>query len=169
MAVISRAGTLLAIVAALSAPTFAQRHEPSEAAGGPFTVTAILDAPFSAEAITKVREALSNGTVLEQTVTARYYRDSRGRVRAELDTPWGPYVILAIPGAIPTGARASAELMPPDCRESARRPTRTASAIRSPQPGRPDPRTSRRTTARRAICPRRLPAARRVPILSPRA
>jgi hypothetical protein len=98
MAVISRAGTLLAIVAALSAPTFAQRHEPSEAAGGPFTPTAILDAPFSAEAITKVREALSNGTVLEQTVTARYYRDSRGRVRAELDTPWGPYVMLAIPG-----------------------------------------------------------------------
>ena len=37
---------------------------------------------------------------------------------------------LAIPGAIPTGARASAELMPPECRESARRPTRTASAIR---------------------------------------
>src|SRR5919197_4609431 len=76
---------------------------------------------------------------------------------------------LAIPGAIPTGARASAELMPPGCRESARRTTRTASAIRSPRPGRPDPRTSRRTTARRAICRHRLPAARRVPIRSPRA
>ena len=28
------------------------------------------------------------------TVTARYYRNSQGHVRAELDTPWGPYVIL---------------------------------------------------------------------------
>jgi hypothetical protein len=27
-------------------------------------------------------------------VTARYYRNSQGHVRAELDTPWGPYVIL---------------------------------------------------------------------------
>ena len=29
---------------------------------------------------------------------ARYYRDSQGQVRAEVDTPWGPYVILASPG-----------------------------------------------------------------------
>ena len=47
-------------------------------------------------------------------------------------------LVLAIPGAIPTGAPASAELMPPDCQESAPRPARTASAIRWPRPGRPD-------------------------------
>src|SRR4051812_23787503 len=98
MALIHRVATLLAIVAALSARTIAQQHEPSEPAGGPFSPTTVLDAPFSAEAITKVRETLSDGIVRERIVTARYYRDSRGRVRAELATPWGPYVILAIPG-----------------------------------------------------------------------
>jgi len=98
MALINRVATLLAIVAALSARPFAQEHERSDPAGGPFSPTTILDAPFSAEGITKVRETLSNGTVRERMVTARYYRDLRGRVRAELATPWGPYVMLAIPG-----------------------------------------------------------------------
>ena len=32
------------------------------------------------------------------TVTARYYRDSQGQVRAEVETPWGPYVVVASAG-----------------------------------------------------------------------
>jgi hypothetical protein len=59
------------------------------ASGWAVPPTTVLDAPFSAEAITTVRKTLSNGTVRERMVTARYYRDSRGRVRAELVTPWG--------------------------------------------------------------------------------
>ena len=65
MVLIHRVGTVLAIVAALSAATFAQEHQRSEPAGGPFSSTLILDAPFSAEANAKVREALSNGTIRE--------------------------------------------------------------------------------------------------------
>jgi hypothetical protein len=57
-----------------------------------------MNAPFSATAVTRVREFLPDGTVREQTVMATYYRDSRGRVRAALDNPWGQYVVLWIPG-----------------------------------------------------------------------
>lgn len=32
-----------------------------------------------------------------RTVTATYYRDSLGRVRAELDNPWGQFVVLWSP------------------------------------------------------------------------
>jgi len=42
------------------------------------------NAPFSAEAVTTVNQMLRNGTRLEQSTTARYYRDSVGRVRVEL-------------------------------------------------------------------------------------
>ena len=49
-----------------------------------------------AEAVTTLRELLLNRSVHEHTVTARYYRDSRGRVRGELDTPWGVYVVLRL-------------------------------------------------------------------------
>src|SRR6185503_15732671 len=42
------------------------------------------NAPYSAEAVTTVNQVLRNGTRLEQSTTARYYRDSRGRLRAEL-------------------------------------------------------------------------------------
>lgn len=42
------------------------------------------DAPFSAEAVTTVNQMLRNGTRLEQSTTARYYRDSLGRLRVEL-------------------------------------------------------------------------------------
>ena len=71
MALISRTGILLAIIAVLAAPANGQQYDRSWAAGGPFC-----------------------RTVREHTVTARYYRNSQGHVRAELDTPWGPYVIL---------------------------------------------------------------------------
>jgi hypothetical protein len=42
------------------------------------------NAPFSAEAVTTVNQILRNGTRLEQSTTARYYRDSLGRLRVEL-------------------------------------------------------------------------------------
>jgi hypothetical protein len=44
----------------------------------------VAGAPFSADAITSVRLRLTDGSTLEQTTTARYYRDSAGRVRVEL-------------------------------------------------------------------------------------
>jgi hypothetical protein len=94
MALISRTGVLLAIIAVLAAPANGQQYDRSVAAGGPFSDVPILNAPFSADARTTVRQALPDGTVREHTVTARYRRNSQGHVRAELDTPWGPYVIL---------------------------------------------------------------------------
>ena len=94
MALISRTGILLAIIAVLAAPANGQQYDLSVAAGGPFSHVPALNAPFSADAKTTVRQALPDGTVREHTVTARYYRNSQGHVRAELDTPWGPYVIL---------------------------------------------------------------------------
>jgi hypothetical protein len=42
------------------------------------------NAPFSAEAVTTVNQMLRNGTRLEQSTTARYYRDGLGRLRVEL-------------------------------------------------------------------------------------
>jgi hypothetical protein len=97
MALVSRAGILLAVVAALAAPANGQRYDTSVPAGGPFSRVPVLNAPFAAEATTIFRELLPRGTVRTHTVTARYYRDSRGRVRSELDTPWRPYVVVAIP------------------------------------------------------------------------
>jgi hypothetical protein len=94
MALISRTGMLLPIIALLAAPANGQQYDRSVAAGGPFSDVPILNAPFSAEASTTVRQALPDGTVREHTVTARYYRNSQGHVRGELDTRWGSYVIL---------------------------------------------------------------------------
>ena len=94
MALMSRAGIVLAIVA-LAAPANAQANR---AAGGPFSRAAVLNAPFSADATTIFQETLPDGRVREHTVIAHYYRDSQGRVRAELETAWGPYVIVQIAG-----------------------------------------------------------------------
>jgi hypothetical protein len=96
MCLISRTGMFLLTVAALSTPAHGQRYEASEAGGGPFSGP-VLNAPFSATAVTKVREPLADGTVREHTVTATYDRDSRGRVRAALDNSWGQYVVLWTP------------------------------------------------------------------------
>ena len=96
MALISRTGILLAIVAALAAPANGQDY--FARLGGPFARVLVLNAPFSAEATTRIQELFPDRTTRVQTVIARYYRDSQGRVRAEVDTPWGPYVIVATPG-----------------------------------------------------------------------
>jgi len=98
MAVLSRTGSLLAIAAALAAPASGQDFAHL---GGPFSRVVVLNAPFSAEATTRVQELSPDGTARLHTVTARYYRDSQGQVRAEVDTPWGPYVVVASPGPEP--------------------------------------------------------------------
>ena len=92
MVLMSRAGIVLTIVA-LAAPANAQANR---AAGGPFARTAVLNAPFSADATTIFRETLPDGRVRDHTVNTHYYRDSQGRVRAEVETAWGPYVIVQI-------------------------------------------------------------------------
>ena len=96
MALIGRTGSLLAIVAALAAPANGQDYFAS--LGGPFSRVVVLNAPFSAEATTRIEELFPDRTTHLHTVIARYYRDSQGRVRAEVDTAWGPYVVLATPG-----------------------------------------------------------------------
>jgi hypothetical protein len=96
--VLGRTAILLAIVT-VSPPAMGQCLVP---AGGPFTATPVTNAPFSADAITKVRVA--DGTAHEYTVTARYYRNSQGWIRAEVDTPSGPYILLDLgPGLTADG------------------------------------------------------------------
>jgi hypothetical protein len=52
-------------------------------ADDPFSGPVVTNAPFSADAITTVTQVLGDGTRLEQRTTARFYRDSAGRVRRE--------------------------------------------------------------------------------------
>jgi hypothetical protein len=49
----------------------------------PMTGPLVAGAPFSADAITTVTQTLGDGTRIEQKVTAKFYRDSTGRVRRE--------------------------------------------------------------------------------------
>ena len=97
MHVISRTGVLLLALMALSIPIGGQQYG-SQPAGGPFSGVAVLNAPFAAKAVTKVQERRPDGTVSEQLVTSTYYRDSQGRVRAELDNPFGEYIVVWTPG-----------------------------------------------------------------------
>jgi hypothetical protein len=77
---------LLAIFALTSTPLLlAQQADQDDTVSG--TVSRLLpfpNAPFSAEAVTTVNQMLRTGTRLEQSTTARYYRDSLGRLRVEL-------------------------------------------------------------------------------------
>jgi hypothetical protein len=43
----------------------------------------VTNAPYTADAVTTVTQVLGDGTKIEQRVTARFYRDSAGRVRRE--------------------------------------------------------------------------------------
>src|SRR5688500_9555218 len=52
-------------------------------AGGPLTDAVVPNAPFTADAVTTVTQTLGDGTKIEQRSTARWYRDSAGRVRRE--------------------------------------------------------------------------------------
>ncbi len=97
MVPIRRAGFVLVVLAFLVPPASAQHDDMSIPAGGPFSRDAVLNAPFAADATTHIIMRLPDGRAGEYTVTARYYRDSQGRVRAEMDTPEGPYGVLEIP------------------------------------------------------------------------
>ena len=78
-----RVSAVLSLAAAVAATAFGQVNLPDESIGGPLTGPLVLGAPFSADATTTVRATLGDGTRLDQTTTARYYRDSAGRVRVE--------------------------------------------------------------------------------------
>ena len=52
-------------------------------ADDPLSGPIVTNAPFSADAVTTVTQVLSDGTRIEQTTTAKFYRDSAGRVRSE--------------------------------------------------------------------------------------
>jgi hypothetical protein len=54
-----------------------------ETSSGPLAAGPVPDAPFSAVATTIVRRSLPNGTRIDRTATARYFRDRLGRVRVE--------------------------------------------------------------------------------------
>jgi hypothetical protein len=105
----ARAGVALAMIAVLSVHGNGQHVDSSIPAGsipigGPFSRAVVLNAPLSADATTYITERLPNATAHRYTVTARYYRDSLGRVRAEMETPLGTYVVLATPdGTFPSG------------------------------------------------------------------
>jgi len=94
----NRVAVLLAIVTVPSVYVYGQHYDTTWPAGGPFSRAAVVNAPFTADATTKIRIRLPDGSAGEYTVIAHYYRNSQGRVRAEMDTPWGPYVILWVPG-----------------------------------------------------------------------
>ena len=52
-------------------------------ADDPLSGPVVTNAPFSADAVTTVTQVLSDGTRIEQSTTAKFYRDSTGRVRSE--------------------------------------------------------------------------------------
>ena len=49
----------------------------------PMAGPVVKDAPFSADAITTVTQVLGDGTRIDQRATAKFYRDSTGRIRRE--------------------------------------------------------------------------------------
>ena len=73
----------LGLGAASAAPGVGQERVPTESVANPLVGTVVLDAPFSADAITRVRQTRPDGTYVERVATARLYRDRAGRVRVE--------------------------------------------------------------------------------------
>jgi hypothetical protein len=78
-----RVSAILALASALGATALGQANLPAESIGGPLSGPPVLGAPFSADATTTVHAILGDDTRLDQSTTARYYRDSAGRVRVE--------------------------------------------------------------------------------------
>ncbi len=66
----------------------------------------VTDSPFSADATTTVTQVLSDGTRIEQTTSARFFRDRAGRVRRE-------QTILGL-GAINGGGNMQTVTIAPD-------------------------------------------------------
>jgi hypothetical protein len=76
---VTRVGVSVCVAICIPAVASAQW----DVAGGPLTGPPVLDAPFSADATTTLRQTLSDGTRIERVGRARYYRDRAGRVRVE--------------------------------------------------------------------------------------
>ena len=75
-------------------------------ADDPFSGPVVTNAPFSADGVTTVTQVLGDGTRIEQNTTARFYRDSSGRVRRE-------QTILGLAGLNPTTeARTAITIVP---------------------------------------------------------
>jgi hypothetical protein len=53
------------------------------AGGDPMVGPVVSNAPYSGDAVTTVTQILMDGTRIEQSTTAKFYRDSAGRVRRE--------------------------------------------------------------------------------------
>jgi hypothetical protein len=62
---------------------YSQTLNATPAATDVLTGPVVTDAPFSADATTTVTQTLGDGTRIEQSTTAKFYRDRMGRVRRE--------------------------------------------------------------------------------------
>jgi hypothetical protein len=82
-------GGVVCWLACLGATTLlvAQNGGRDDLAGSPLARPPVVGAPFSADATTIVKQTLSDGTRVDRTAFARYYRDSAGRVRVEQRIP----------------------------------------------------------------------------------
>jgi hypothetical protein len=80
----------------------AQRVSPADVLNG----EVVTEAPFSAEATTTITQVLGDGTRIEQTTNARFFRDRAGRVRRE-------QTIIGL-GAVNGGGNAETIIVDPD-------------------------------------------------------
>lgn len=85
---------------------YAQAVRPSPGATDVLTGPVVTDAPFSADATTTVTQTLGDGTRIEQSTTAKFFRDRIGRVRRE-------QTILGL-GALNNGGNAQTITIDPD-------------------------------------------------------
>jgi hypothetical protein len=76
-------------------------------ADDPLSGPLVTKAPFSAEAVTTVTQVLGDGTRIEQSSTAKLYRDSSGRVRRE-------QTILGLAALNPSGETRTVITIDPD-------------------------------------------------------
>jgi len=76
-------------------------------ADDPFSGPVVTNAPFAADAVTTVTQVLGDGTRIEQSTNARFYRDNAGRVRRE-------QTILGLAALNPTGESRTAITIDPD-------------------------------------------------------
>jgi hypothetical protein len=87
--VIARWFFIAAVFAATAAsPSAQERTVPrlerlSVAGSDPLAGPVVKNAPYSGEAVTAVTQTLGDGTRIERNTTAKFYRDSAGRVRRE--------------------------------------------------------------------------------------
>ena len=77
---------LLTFALAVPSATHAQHDASPQAVGNPLTGSPVRGAPFTAEATTTVHLTLRDGTRVDRTSNARYFRERGGRVRVEQPT-----------------------------------------------------------------------------------